>query len=295
MNVFTSLPTCRGLLVLFSLFCCLTPHTVQAQGSVTSFTLIRADSDAVAGVIAPGSTVNLSVVGFLLNVRADTTGTVGSVEFSLDSTATFRTENAAPFALGGDIASNYASVPQLATLGMHSVVATPYSGRNRSGIKGTPVSIAFTVVNIPLTGTTAPVPAPVPAGPTTSFWEGPYTLTIVPDAAAHLSDGRLLLFGGYSRNFVSTDTNPQTWTTIFNPSTLVSTEALITNTKHQMFCPGTTVLPDGKILVSGGSTSSVVSVYNPLSNTWSLGNPLKIPRGYHSRKSVPCGGHEITF
>ena len=49
-----------------------------------------------------------------------------------------------------------------------------------------------------------------------------------------------------------------------------------------MFCPGTATLGDGRVMISGGSSSDEVTFYDSKSNTWSKGHKMKIPRGYHS-------------
>jgi myo-inositol-hexaphosphate 3-phosphohydrolase len=126
---------------------------------VTGFTLINAASDtAVAGMdpLASGATIDLFLVGAQLNLRANTSpASVGSVRFALDGNANFRTENAAPYALGGHAGSDY--FPWTPALGAHTLTATPYEGPDGTGIVGTPMTIAFTVVD------TTPAPPP-PSG-----------------------------------------------------------------------------------------------------------------------------------
>ena len=61
------------------------------------------------------------------------------------------------------------------------------------------------------------------------------------------------------------------------------------NTGHDMFCPGTSMLPDGKILISGGSNSSKTTLYNPATNAWSAGPDMMIARGYQSNVTTSTG------
>ncbi len=49
-----------------------------------------------------------------------------------------------------------------------------------------------------------------------------------------------------------------------------------------MFCPGTSNLPDGRLLVSGGLSSAATSIYDPAANTWSTAAQMNIPRGYQA-------------
>lgn len=56
-----------------------------------------------------------------------------------------------------------------------------------------------------------------------------------------------------------------------------------------MFCPGTTVLADGRLMVTGGADSLETTFYNYNSNTWSVGPLMKINRGYHTMATLANG------
>jgi galactose oxidase len=56
-----------------------------------------------------------------------------------------------------------------------------------------------------------------------------------------------------------------------------------------MFCPGTSTLHDGRILVSGGQTNILTSVYDPRNDTWSIGKRMNIGRGYQSQLTLSDG------
>lgn len=63
----------------------------------------------------------------------------------------------------------------------------------------------------------------------------------------------------------------------------------ISNTKHDMFCPGISALTDGRILVQGGSDAAAVSVYDPATDSFSRTQDLKIARGYQSSCTLSDG------
>ena len=100
-------------------------------------------------------------------------------------------------------------------------------------------------------------------GPTINF-------PLVPVAAALLPGNRMLTWSAYSPIAFS-GSRGYTQTSILNLSTGVVSPAQVVNTGHDMFCPGTSMLPDGKILISGGSNSSKTTLYNPATNAWSSG------------------------
>lgn len=130
------------------------PTPTPVAQAVTSLTLINADTDQpINGFaqMASGATIDFAQIGTRnLSIRANTNpANVGSVVFALDGNANYHTENAAPYAIAGDNTSNGVSdyLPWTPTVGSHMLTATPFSGSNGSGSKGTPLSVSFTVVD----------------------------------------------------------------------------------------------------------------------------------------------------
>ncbi|CAG2146526.1 RICIN domain-containing protein [Cupriavidus plantarum] len=122
-----------------------------------------------------------------------------------------------------------------------------------------------------------------------SKWTSPITLPLVPAAAANLPNGRVLVWSAYDRFNFGGDAG-QTYTAIFNPANNSSTEKLVTNTQHDMFCPGTANLPDGRILVNGGSSDAKTSIYNPSTNAWTTAAQMVRGRGYQGAATLSNGG-----
>ena len=54
---------------------------------------------------------------------------------------------------------------------------------------------------------------------------------------------------------------------------------LLSRTILDMFCPGLTYLPDGRLMVTGGSNSEKTSIYDPQVNRWNSDTNMNIPRG----------------
>ena len=119
------------------------------------------------------------------------------------------------------------------------------------------------------------------AEPAQAQWSAIYNLPQVPAAAANLPDGKILFWSAEDRFFFN-DNESQTYTSIFDSATGIATDRLVTETNHNMFCPGTTNLPDGRLLVTGGIGSPMSSIYDPQSNSWSTAARMNIPRGYQA-------------
>jgi galactose oxidase len=131
----------------------------------------------------------------------------------------------------------------------------------------------------------------ISASPLPSLWSQTVPFTIVPAAAANMTDGRLLLWSAYGKLYFGGN-HGETYTVIYNPETEVATERLVSETGHDMFCPGTTLLPDGRILVNGGSSSNKTSIFDPAappSSAWSQSQQMNIPRGYNGNTLLSTG------
>jgi hypothetical protein len=129
-----------------------------SSGQVLSFTLVNAVTDQDIKTLANGDAINLAETGTSLNIRANVSGSVGSVRFALDGNTGFQLDNTPPYSLAGDSSGDYAAWTPAP--GSHSLTATCYSTPDGSGTAGTPLSIGFAVTNAP--------PNPVPNGAPTA-------------------------------------------------------------------------------------------------------------------------------
>ncbi len=125
-------------------------------------------------------------------------------------------------------------------------------------------------------------------GPERSRWSSVVSLPIVPAAGANLPDGRVLLWSARDR-FAFGGNAGRTYTTLLNPVTGQVSEQLVSATEHDMFCPGTSNLPDGRILVSGGSSNNRTSIFNPVTGAWSTAAAPQIARAYHANTVLADG------
>ena len=123
---------------------------------------------------------------------------------------------------------------------------------------------------------------------TSGAWSNIINMPIIPVAVAHMPNGKLMTWSAKDR-FAFGGNLGRTYTAIFDPATNSSEEILIEHTSHDMFCPGTNMLPDGRILVTGGSSSNKTSTYDPFTGQWSAAAEMNIPRGYHSNVTLASG------
>ncbi|MFM9429889.1 discoidin domain-containing protein [Arthrobacter sp. MP_2.3] len=124
--------------------------------------------------------------------------------------------------------------------------------------------------------------------PSLGSWGPTINFPLVPAAAALLPGNRLLTWSAYSPTAYG-GSKGYTQTSILNLTTGVVSPTQVVNTGHDMFCPGISMLPDGKIMISGGSNSTATTIYNPATNAWSAGPEMKIGRGYQSNVTTSTG------
>jgi galactose oxidase len=79
----------------------------------------------------------------------------------------------------------------------------------------------------------------------------------------------------------------QTYTEVFDPNTLM--ELVTTEGPADMFCPGIARLPDGRVLVNGGSSSGRTTIYDWQANKWTPSGAMNVYRGYNGDVLLQTG------
>jgi galactose oxidase len=123
-------------------------------------------------------------------------------------------------------------------------------------------------------------------------WSGVIPLPEIPIAAALLPNGKVLTWSSYLPTTFETDIGDwpsDTDTSLFDPVSETSVTTIVGNPPVDMFCPGIADLPDGRVLVNGGSSSPKTTIYDPEANTWSADADMNIPRGYNGDVLLTTG------
>lgn len=118
-------------------------------------------------------------------------------------------------------------------------------------------------------------------------WSAPVKLPIVPAAGTVLPNGKLLFWSADTRNNFANGGN--TFSALYDPVAGTATERNVTETGHNMFCPGTARLPDGRLLVNGGLDAGTSSLYDPVTNNWTRAAGMNVPRAYNASVSLADG------
>jgi galactose oxidase len=116
-------------------------------------------------------------------------------------------------------------------------------------------------------------------------WSKVIPLANNPVAAVLLRTGKVLTWSSNTQTTFEGEigtTPSQTYVGLFDPNFQTSTTTLVTAGLADMFCPGIAIMPDGTVVVNGGSSSPRTTIYSPSSNSWTVANYMNIPRGYNS-------------
>lgn len=109
----------------------------------------------------------------------------------------------------------------------------------------------------------------------------------IPVTAATLPDGRLLTFASNQRTTFPVGAE-FTYAAVWDPKTGIFTE--INNNRHDMFCGGTVLLPDGRLLVNGGrNTTRLSSIFDWRTNTWTAIANMNDGRWYNTSVALTDG------
>lgn len=120
-------------------------------------------------------------------------------------------------------------------------------------------------------------------GPTIDF-------PIVPVAAAVLHDtGKVLTWSSYAPGTFTGGPGGITLTATYDPSAGTVSQRTVTNTQHDMFCPGISIDQNGRPLVTGGNNAEKTSIYDPSSDAWTPGGNMVTPRGYQASAALSDG------
>lgn len=122
----------------------------------------------------------------------------------------------------------------------------------------------------------------------TGRWSEKIDLDLVPVAISNLPDGKVLAWSAKDKLAFGGSTG-RTWTTVFDPLNETYTSTLVSETNHDMFCPGISNLADGRIMATGGSGSYKASIYNPANGVWEAAQEMNTPRGYHGQLTLSDG------
>ena len=99
---------------------------------------------------------------------------------------------------------------------------------------------------------------------------------------------QVLTWSAYALDRFAANRLARTQTATLDVASGTVSQATVSNTNHDMFCPGISMTGDGSVVVTGGDTSEKTSVYVQ-GQGWVPGPNMNIPRGYQSSTTLSNG------
>lgn len=133
----------------------------------------------------------------------------------------------------------------------------------------------------------APGPPPNPDG--VGSWGPTIDFPLVPVAIVLLAVGKVLTWSSYDGSYFTGSPGGKTVTATYDPNSQTVSQRIITNTNHDMFCPGLSIDFNGRPVVTGGNDSPRTSIYDPGADNWISGPNMVISRGYQAQCTISDG------
>lgn len=103
--------------------------------------------------------------------------------------------------------------------------------------------------------------------PSKGQWEKTVDFPLIPAAVSLLTNGKLLLWSAFAKDNFGGQRG-FTQTAIYDPATSDSSQRNVSNTQHDMFCPGISLDFNGRVVVTGGSDAAKTSIYDSVGDAW---------------------------
>ncbi|KAM0237489.1 hypothetical protein ACHAPO_004136 [Fusarium lateritium] len=120
-------------------------------------------------------------------------------------------------------------------------------------------------------------------GPTVNFPIIPVAGTVDPKT------GKVLIWSSWARDTMDGGPGGLTLTSMWDPATGLVSERQVTETNHDMFCPGISLDGNGQLVVTGGNNAERTSLFDPVKQAWVPGPDMKVSRGYQSSATTSTG------
>ncbi|KAH7208059.1 hypothetical protein BKA60DRAFT_652221 [Fusarium oxysporum] len=120
-------------------------------------------------------------------------------------------------------------------------------------------------------------------GPTINFPIIPVAGTVDPNT------GKVLVWSSWARDTMSGGPGGLTLTSTWDPATGQVAERQVTETNHDMFCPGISLDGNGQLVVTGGNNAERTSLFDPVQQAWVSGPNMQVARGYQSSATTSTG------
>ncbi|KAM0487463.1 hypothetical protein ACHAP7_001977 [Fusarium lateritium] len=130
----------------------------------------------------------------------------------------------------------------------------------------------------------------IPPQPSMGAWGPTVNFPIIPVAGTvDPTTGKVLVWSSWARDTMDGGPGGLTLTSTWDSATGLVSEREVTETNHDMFCPGISLDGNGQLVVTGGNNAERTSLFDPVKQSWVPGPDMKVARGYHSSATTSTG------
>ncbi|PMD56242.1 carbohydrate-binding module family 32 [Hyaloscypha bicolor E] len=129
----------------------------------------------------------------------------------------------------------------------------------------------------------------IPQDPARGAWGPTVDFPVIPVAGAQEPSGRVVVWSSWASDQFHSTPGGQTAMSQWNPLTREISQRVVTNTHHDMFCPGIAIDGTGMLIVTGGNDATVTSLYDSEEDQWFEGPAMHLRRGYQSTTTLSDG------
>jgi galactose oxidase len=130
----------------------------------------------------------------------------------------------------------------------------------------------------------------IPPNASLRAWGPTIDFPLIPVAGAiDANSGEAVAWSSWGYNIFTGGKGGKTQTATRNGESQLVTRRAITNTQHDMFCPGLSIDANGNFVVSGGQDARATSIYNTTVYDWFRAGHLNVFRGYQSSTTLSDG------
>ena len=121
-------------------------------------------------------------------------------------------------------------------------------------------------------------------------WGETIDFPLVPVAAAvDPLSGEVVAWSAWGYKIFTGGKGGKTQTATWSPANRTVTRRAVTNTRHDMFCPGTSLDTNGELIVTGGVDAGQTSIYRPKTDDWFKAKTMVKNRGYQASTTLSDG------
>lgn len=129
----------------------------------------------------------------------------------------------------------------------------------------------------------------IPRNPALGVWGPTLDFPIVPVSGAQEGSGMLALWSSWADDQFHSTPGGKTVMTRWNPVTGEVSKRTVSNTHHDMFCPGISYDGTGMMVVTGGNDASETSLYDSTIDEWVRASEMHLRRGYQASTTLSDG------